>query len=110
MKIKTKNEEIGAFYCNLYKSNFFEMIRGINKMMDDNFKQHMEKKLRTEELDRAIVQMSKGKSSGLHGLTEFYSFFWNDIRELLYNAFLECISDRNLSLNLSSQNPAKINL
>lgn len=42
--------------------------------------------------------MSKGKSPGFDGLTiEFYVHFCNDIRELLYNALLECISSGHLS-------------
>lgn len=50
-------------------------------------------KLRIEELDLAIKWVSKGKSPGLNGLTvELYIFFWEEIREMLYNAFLECIS------------------
>lgn len=58
----------------------------------------MEDDLKIEELDIAINRMSKGKSPGLDGLTvEFYIFFWEDIRELLYNAFLECISTGHLS-------------
>ena len=41
----------------------------------------------------AVQQMSKGKSPGIDGLTvEFLSFFWSDIREMLYNAYLDCIS------------------
>lgn len=58
----------------------------------------MEGKLRIEELDIAIGSMSTGKTSGLDGLTvEFYINFWNDIRVLLYNAFLECILSGHLS-------------
>lgn len=46
-------------------------------------------------------RMSKGKSPGVDCLTvEFYIFFWEDIRELLYNAFLECISTGQLSLTM----------
>ena len=38
--------------------------------------QIMEDKLRIEELDSALKQMSKGKSPGVYGLSvEFYIFF-----------------------------------
>lgn len=58
----------------------------------------MEDELRIEELDLAVRQMSKGKSPGINGITvEFFLFFWSDIREMLYNAYLDCISKGNLS-------------
>ena len=98
------NEEIRHFYNKLYESKFsmdcqifFEKIRECSKIIDENFRQHLEDKFRIEALDIAIGQMSKGKSPGLDGLTvEFYIHFWN-IRVLLYNAFLECISSGHLS-------------
>ena len=55
--------------------------------MDDHFKQLMEEELRINELDIAVKQMTKRKSPGIVGITvELFSFFWNDIRELLHNA------------------------
>lgn len=70
---------------------FFEKIREYRKRIDENFRQH--KKLRIEELDMTIGRTSKGKSPGLDGLTvEFNVHFWSEIRILLCNAFLECIS------------------
>ena len=100
------NENIKAFYSNLYKSHFskedcylfLDKIQRSKKTIEDNFKQLMEGELRIEELDLAVQQMSKGKSPGIDGLTvEFLSFFWSDIREMLYNAYLDCISKGNLS-------------
>ncbi len=100
------NEEIRHFYDKLYESNFseedcqlfLEKIKEYKKTMDENFRQLMEDKLRIEELDIAIGRMSKGKAPGLDGLTvEFYVHFWNDIRVLLYNALLQCISSGHLS-------------
>lgn len=86
------NEEIRQFYNKLYESKFsvedcqmfFEKIKECSKIINENFRQHMEDKLRIEELDIAIGQMSKGKSPGQDGLTvEFYIHFWNHIRVLL---------------------------
>lgn len=55
---------------------FFEKIRECSKIIDENFRQYLEDKLRIEELDIAIRQMSKGKSPGMDGLTvEFYVHF-----------------------------------
>lgn len=103
---ETINEEIKVFYENLYRSRFseeskslfFGMIQTHEKKLDDDFMQIMEEKLKIEELDNAIKQMSKGKSPGLDGLTvEFYTFFWSDIRRMLFNALTECISNGHLS-------------
>ncbi len=58
----------------------------------------MEDDLIIEELDKAIIQMAKGKSPGFDGLTvDFYVFFWKDIRQLLFEALGECILRQNLS-------------
>lgn len=51
------------------------------------FVQHMETDLKNEKLDVVINWMSKGKSPGLDGLTGILYLFWEDIREMLYNAF-----------------------
>lgn len=62
--------------------------------MADDFKQHMGDKLRIEELDRAIQQMTNGKSPGLDGLTvEFYTFFL----ERYQSGALECLLRMYLS-------------
>ena len=44
------------------------------------------------KIDVALKQMKNGKSPGIDGLaSEFLKCFWDDIRKLLYKAFLECI-------------------
>uniref|UniRef100_A0A3P9JF49 Reverse transcriptase domain-containing protein n=1 Tax=Oryzias latipes TaxID=8090 RepID=A0A3P9JF49_ORYLA len=100
------NKEIHTFYSNLYKSYhseadceiLFESIEGLNQNIDLEFKHFMENDLDIEEMDAAVLKMSSGKSPGLDGLTaEFYKFFWTDIRRLLHEAFLECISAGSLS-------------
>lgn len=43
------------------------------------------------------MQMSAGKSPGQDGLTSnFYKFFWEDLKELLLNALKECIEKNDL--------------
>lgn len=100
------NREIHTFHSILYESKhsesdcvtLFDNIRGLNKNCDIDFKQFMEEDLKMEELDAAVVTMSSGKSPGMDGLTaEFYSFFWVDIRHLLYETFFYCISAGSLS-------------
>ncbi len=50
-----------------------------------------------EELDSAVQNLKLYKSPGPDGLTaHFYKLFWNDIRLLLCNAFIESIEDGSL--------------
>lgn len=100
------NEEILQFYSNLYKTNysaendiaFFERLTGSIGTLDEDLRILMEGELAIEELDEAVKPMPRGKSPGIDGLTvEFYSFFWQDIRLMLFSAYLECISLTNLS-------------
>lgn len=98
------NEETLQFCSNLYKSNysaangtvFPESLRGFIGTLDESVKDHMKGKLATEALDKAVEQIPK--SAGTDGLmVEFYSFFWDHIRSLLYSAYLQCTSSTNLS-------------
>ncbi len=50
-----------------------------------------------EELDSAVQNLKLNKSPGPDGLTaNFYKLFWNDIRLLLFHAFVESIEDGSL--------------
>ncbi len=100
------NKAVRDFYSNLYSSrysetsckSFFQSIQGWIDLIQDDFKSIMEDDLIIEELDKKIIQMAKGKSPGLDGLTvDFYVFFWKDIRQLLFEALGECILRQNLS-------------
>lgn len=75
---------------------FPESLRGFIGTLDESVKDHMKGKLATEALDKAVEQIPK--SAGTDGLmVEFYSFFWDHIRSLLYSAYLQCTSSTNLS-------------
>ncbi len=51
----------------------------------------LKENLNISEIEIAIKQMKNGKSPRIDGITiEFFKHFWNDIKELLYNAFIEC--------------------
>ncbi|OOO00291.1 MAG: hypothetical protein ATN35_08060 [Epulopiscium sp. Nele67-Bin004] len=61
------------------------------------FKDLCDSDLTMKELDTAIKQMAIDKAPGQDGLTSnFYKFFWEDIKELLFNAINECIDSNNL--------------
>lgn len=47
--------------------------------------------------------MSNCKSPGIDGLTsEFLKSFWQDIKELLFNALIECINERCLTPSMKT--------
>lgn len=50
-----------------------------------------------KELDTAVKRVSLWKAPRQDGLTSnFYKFFWEDIKELLFDAFKECIENNGL--------------
>uniref|UniRef100_A0A3B3HKX7 Reverse transcriptase domain-containing protein n=1 Tax=Oryzias latipes TaxID=8090 RepID=A0A3B3HKX7_ORYLA len=97
---------ITNFYKNLYTSQYsyqntllFErLIYDKVPKIDKTFRDLMESELTIDELDKAVSQMASGKSPGPDGITaEFYKHFWTDIREMLFEAFNECIDEQMLS-------------
>ena len=103
---KAVQDEIWNFYSNLYSSNYsvsesdrlFEIVKDDIKILDAEDRNILEDDLSIEEMDKALKQMKNGKSPGIDGLTtEFLKHFWDDIRELLHKAFLDCIRQGNLS-------------
>uniref|UniRef100_A0A3P9J195 Reverse transcriptase domain-containing protein n=1 Tax=Oryzias latipes TaxID=8090 RepID=A0A3P9J195_ORYLA len=95
---KAISSEIYRFYSHLYSSkfsrtdcdNFIKEITQHIPKIDDNFKQTCDKQLLISELDAVISRLSLNKSPGSDGLTgDFYRHFWEDIRNLLHQVFLE---------------------
>lgn len=67
-------------------------------MLKEEDKKILEEDLTTSELESALKQMKNGKSPGIDGITsEFYKHVWNDIKDLLHKAFLECVGKGCLS-------------
>lgn len=91
------SSEIFQLYSSLY-SSFFSVsdcnILFVNihtsippGMLDQEFKYLCEADIKIEKLDKAIDKLSSGKSPGPDGLTsEFYKFYREDLRELLFRA------------------------
>lgn len=103
---KAISSEIFQFYSSLYKSSFsisdcdtfFNNMNFNIPQLDTEFKGLCEADIAIEELDKAIDCLSLGKSPGPDGLTtEFYRFFKNDLRELLFHTFFECIQNNSLT-------------
>lgn len=58
----------------------------------------MEEDLTLVEIEIALKQMKNSKSPGIDGITiEFIKAFWLDIKDLLFNAYLDCIQQDQLS-------------
>ena len=100
------SSEISQFYSSLYNSSFsasacktfFDNIHTSLPRLDQEFRDLCKAEIRIEELDKVIEHLSSGKSPGPDGLTsEFYKFFRLDLRELLFQAFVECIQNTTLS-------------
>lgn len=73
-------------------------LNGLIKNIDISFKQHLDNLLNIEELDKVIQKLPLGKSPSIDSLTtDFYRFFWQDLRVMLHKAFLDCISMGSLS-------------
>lgn len=99
-------EEVSNFYGNLYKKKFnkekcdafMDIIKSNVKKLSEEDKMLLEKDLTISEIEGALKQMKKGKSPGIDGLTtEFYKTFWHEIKNLLFNAYLDCINNGQLS-------------
>ena len=51
-----------------------------------------------EELDRALKAMKPGKTPGTDGLSvEFYQFFWNDIKEIVFDSIKNAYENNKMS-------------
>lgn len=94
-------EEIYKFYCELYSSSFsvedslpfLESIKNYIPQIDIIF-ELSDSEIIMKELDVAVKQMSLGKAPGL--TSNFYKFFWEDIKVMLFSALEECIENDDL--------------
>ena len=95
---KSISLEILKFYKQLYSSKFSEedchtFLKDIEEYIPkvgDNFKQTCDNQITMAELDGVIGRLSLNKAPGSDGLTgDFYRHFWEDIKKLLHQAFVE---------------------
>lgn len=102
---KEIDNEVYRFYQNLYSlcfseansENFFKKVDPFIPKIDPDFKTTCDSDLKIEEIDTSIKKMALGKSPGQDGLTtNFYLFFWSDIREMLFEALKECLESNTL--------------
>lgn len=80
---------------------FFKKVDPFIPKIDPDFKMTCDSDLKIEEIDTAIKKMALGKSPGQDGLTtNFYRFFWSDIREMLFGALKECLESNTLLITM----------
>ena len=98
-------KEVYSFYSDLYSSSYslvdtdtlFDKIENSIPRIDDSFKDLCESDFKIDQLDSVIFKMALNKSPGTDGLTtNFYQFFWKDVRDLLFDALKECIDKKEL--------------
>ena len=51
-----------------------------------------------DEMDAVVGKLKNNKSPGWDGLpAEFYKFFWDDLKPILFHSYLESINNQHLS-------------
>ena len=89
-------EEERQYYKKLYSSErkldtgiYDQFLKNINiPKLNDLDKDICETPLKIEEIGKALKDLSNDKTPGTDGFTtNFYKFFWPDIKHLLYDAF-----------------------
>lgn len=76
---------------------FFDKIKNSIPHIEESFEVLGESDLRIEELDSAVLSMALIKSPGPDGLTtDFYRYFWMDVRILLFEALKESVEKKEL--------------
>uniref|UniRef100_A0A3B3IJR3 Reverse transcriptase domain-containing protein n=1 Tax=Oryzias latipes TaxID=8090 RepID=A0A3B3IJR3_ORYLA len=100
------SKEISSFYSNLYSSSyseshnntFFQTIKDFIPKIDDNFRNSCDSEITLQELEKALSCLSNDKAPGCDGLTSnFYKFFWQHIKDLIFEMFKEIIQNGSLT-------------
>lgn len=101
-----KEEEM--FYKSLYEAQSDQIEHNLTncdflqnlKQLDDTSKAFCEQALTVEELALNLRQLPNNKSPGCDGLgTEFYKFFWKDIKQLVFESYMYSFDVGTLSLD-----------
>ena len=97
------------FYQNLYtskipldniykeKSDIFTLNKDLPKVSEDN-KEICDLPIALEECSKALQQLPNNKSPGSDGFTtNFYKFFWKDIKDMVFQSFQYSYETKKLS-------------
>ena len=100
--------EIFNFYSNLYKDKSTVNIKNPNEFLADNNipiltnveREQCEGLITEGECLSALKQMKSNKSPGLDGIpSEFYKFFWNDIKHIVLDSLNYALKKEELSMD-----------
>ncbi len=93
------------FYKKLYTQTHFEdidmrLLENVNipqlSAVDSN---HCEKPITIQEIGKALKELPNKKTPGTDGFTtEFYKFFWIDIKDIVFNSLLYAFKTNRLSI------------
>ena len=92
------------YYQNLYNMNdrnstFDDFLFEDIPKLDIDSKESLEQPITLNELTAVIKKIKRRKSPGTDGLTsEFYIFFWNDIKDLVFECFVYSFENNILSI------------
>ena len=97
-------DQIKDFYSNLYKSrNYVDhdyLSNLVFPQLDPDIKQSLDSHITLSELNTAVKDMKNNKCPGLDGIPiDFYKIFWNKLRDLLYELYLNIIDTEALHLS-----------
>ena len=97
-------DELSSFYENLYKASIYheeykdEFLSDFVPQISPEQKQLCEKEISMQECNEALDKMKLNKSPGTDGITvEFYRFFWNEIRKLVFDSIKNGFKEKTLS-------------
>ena len=58
----------------------------------------LDEPINLDEMDAVVGTLKNNKSHGWDGLTaEFYKYFWDDLKPILFHSYLESINNQHLS-------------
>ena len=93
------------YYQNLYSSSRHSSTNARDYISECSLKDvppplssTLDEPITMEDLEQVVKGLKNNKSPGWDGLSaEFYNFFWDDIKHILYQSFLESIDNNCLS-------------
>ena len=108
------SEHAVSFFQNVYSTarhSYTEMdtyLEDCSVKIPPTLSEDLDQPITIDEMETVIKSLKSNKSPGWDGLTaEFYQHFWDDIKQTLYQSYLESINHNSLS---SSQRLGVINL
>ena len=95
----SKFQKGNTIYDPQYEKEFFPQSEHIPRILKED-RHNLEKPITQEEMLQALKGMQNDKSPGLDGFpAEFYKFFWQDIKNYLFNSYMTSLDKGILSIS-----------